>query len=140
MSTTSYFHRATGIIFTGILIFGEEDKIIVQKRVEKAKLTLLFKRYILNDIDHYVCEEVKMDTAKLFTNGRSQAIRLPKAYRFKGKEVFIKKTAEGVLLLPKDSSVWDVWAQNLSNFDEPFIVERDQPEQQDRDGLDDLFD
>ena len=32
-----------------------------------------------------------MDTAKLFFNGRSQAIRLPKAYRFEGKEVYIKK-------------------------------------------------
>jgi len=35
-------------------------------------------------------------------NGRSQAVRLPKAYRFDGTEVFIEKTAEGVLLIPKD--------------------------------------
>ena len=35
-----------------------------------------------------------MDTAKLFLNGRSQALRLPKAYRFEGKEVYIKKIAE----------------------------------------------
>ncbi|RUM33902.1 MAG: AbrB/MazE/SpoVT family DNA-binding domain-containing protein, partial [Desulfobulbus sp.] len=32
-----------------------------------------------------------MDTAKLFINGRSQAVRLPKRYRFEGKEVYVKK-------------------------------------------------
>ena len=81
-----------------------------------------------------------MDTAKIFINGRSQAIRLPKAYRFEGKEVYIKKTADGVLLIPKDKSVWDVWQKNLAKYDKPFMVERNQPEtQQERVGLDDLF-
>lgn len=42
-----------------------------------------------------------MNTAKLFINGKSQAVRLPKEFRFEGKEVYIKKTKEGVLLLPK---------------------------------------
>ncbi len=81
-----------------------------------------------------------MDTAKLFINGRSQAIRLPKAYRFAGKEVYIKRTAEGVLLLPKDFSLWDLWAEKLASFDESFMADRKQPEQQKRAGLDDLFD
>ncbi|MBC2714621.1 MAG: AbrB/MazE/SpoVT family DNA-binding domain-containing protein [Desulfobacteraceae bacterium] len=43
-----------------------------------------------------------MQTAKLFINGRSQAVRLPKAYRFNGNEVYIKKVAGGVLLISKD--------------------------------------
>ena len=82
-----------------------------------------------------------METAKLFTNGRSQAVRLPKAYRFEGKEVYIKRTSQGVLLLPKDRSVWDVWERELLRYDEPLMVERDQPrEQQEREGLDALFD
>jgi len=82
-----------------------------------------------------------MDTAKLFTNGRSQAVRLPKAYRFEGKEVYIKKTSQGVLLLPKDRSVWDVWERDLLRYDEPLMAERNQPrEQQEREGLDALFD
>ncbi|MCZ7669294.1 MAG: type II toxin-antitoxin system VapB family antitoxin [Chloroflexi bacterium] len=82
-----------------------------------------------------------MDTAKIFINGRSQAIRLPKAYRFEGTEVYIKKTAEGVLLMPKDNSIWDVWERNLNKYETPFITDRNQPEtQQDRDGLDELFD
>ncbi len=82
-----------------------------------------------------------MDTAKLFFNGRSQAIRLPKAYRFEGKEVYIKKITEGVLLIPKDTSIWDVWENNLNKYDEPFINDRNQPEsQQVRADLDELFD
>ncbi len=71
-----------------------------------------------------------MDTAKLFINGRSQAIRLPKAYRLEGNEVYIKKTTEGVLLIPKDDSIWEVWEKNLGKYNEPFMTERNQPELQ----------
>ena len=82
-----------------------------------------------------------MDTAKLFTNGRSQAVRLPKSYRFEGKEVYIKKVPEGVLLMPKDQTVWDTWERNLQKYDSPFMAERNQPElQQCREGLNDVFD
>jgi antitoxin VapB len=82
-----------------------------------------------------------METAKLFMNGRSQAVRLPKAYRLNGTEVFIKKTAEGVLLIPKDQSVWDIWEQNLQKYEEPFMEERNQPQnQQKREEIDELFD
>jgi antitoxin VapB len=82
-----------------------------------------------------------MDTAKIFINGRSQAIRLPKAYRFEGKEVYIKKTSEGVLLIPKEASIWDIWQRNLNKYDEPFMVDRNQPaSQQEREGLDEIFD
>ena len=82
-----------------------------------------------------------MDTAKLFINGRSQAVRLPKSYRFEGKEVYVKKVSEGVLLLPKDQTIWDAWERNLQKYDSPFMVERNQPEsQQHREGLDDIFD
>ncbi len=82
-----------------------------------------------------------METAKLFKNGQSQAVRLPKPYRFEGKEVYIKKVQEGVLLLPKDSTVWDVWEQNLAKYKTPFMTERNQPEQaQAREALTDVFD
>ena len=82
-----------------------------------------------------------MDTAKLFINGRSQAVRLPKSYRFEGKEVYVKKVPGGVLLLPKDNTIWDPWEKNLRKYDSPFMVERKQPElQQPREGLDDVFD
>ncbi|MCG8619434.1 MAG: type II toxin-antitoxin system VapB family antitoxin [Desulfobacterales bacterium] len=82
-----------------------------------------------------------MDTAKLFINGRSQALRLPKAYRFEGKEVFIKRVSQGVLLIPKDNSAWDEWERNLSKYDKPFMTDRKQPDtQQERVGLDEIFD
>ncbi len=82
-----------------------------------------------------------MDTAKLFINGKSQAVRLPKRYRFEGSEVYIKKVSDGVLLLPKDATVWDVWEKNLSKYETPFMTERDQPiQQQKRDTFKNVFD
>jgi antitoxin VapB len=44
---------------------------------------------------------VIMDTAKVFMSGRSQAVRLPKEYRFDTDEVIIRRTPEGLLLIPK---------------------------------------
>ena len=41
-----------------------------------------------------------METAKIFTNGRSQAVRLPKKYRFPGKEVRIRRQGNSVILSP----------------------------------------
>ncbi len=81
-----------------------------------------------------------MRVAKLFMNGRSQAVRLPREFRFEGEEVFIKKTRSGILLIPKDQSVWDTWEKNLMKHEEPFLPERNQPGQQKREGLDELFD
>jgi len=82
-----------------------------------------------------------MDTAKIFTNGKSQAVSLPKAYRFEGEEVYIKKAFGGILLLPKDNSVWDVWEENLKKYNAPFMKERNQPKfHQERNGLDEIFD
>ena len=78
-----------------------------------------------------------METAKLFVNGCSQAVRLPKAYRFEGREVFIKKVAGGVMLISKDQSIWDLWERNLMKYEEPFMTKRNQPElQQERESLD----
>ena len=81
-----------------------------------------------------------MKTAKLFKNGRSQAVRLPKEFRFEGNEVFIKRTAQGVLLVPKTTSIWSIWEKNLKKYDEGFMPNREQPEHQKREGLDELFD
>ena len=50
----------------------------------------------------------KTKTAKLFRNGRSQAVRLPREFRFEGDAVRIKRFGEGVLLEPviSDTSKW----------------------------------
>lgn len=69
-----------------------------------------------------------MTTAKLFTNGRSQAVRLPKAFRFDGTEVRIRRFGMGVLLEPLTIDV-DSWFAALDGFAEPFMPDgRDQPE------------
>ena len=46
------------------------------------------------------------DTAKVFNSGRSQAVRLPKEYRFKGSEVYIKKENGRVILSEKPQKTW----------------------------------
>lgn len=50
-----------------------------------------------------------MQTAKIFTNGRSQAIRLPKEFRFSDDDVYINKIGEIVVLIPKDDP-WSISA------------------------------
>lgn len=75
-----------------------------------------------------------MDTAKLFTNGRSQAVRLPKEYRFEGDEVFIKKVGNLVMLLPYQET-WQVLLDSLGQFPDDFMAERKQPEQQEREAI-----
>ena len=75
-----------------------------------------------------------MDTAKIFENGRSQAVRLPKEYRFKDNEVFVKKINDIVLLIPKNS-VWKVMEDSLEYFSEDFLSDRNQPEAQKREDL-----
>ena len=68
-----------------------------------------------------------MDTAKLFANGRSQAVRLPKEYRFEGEEVRVRRYGVGLLLEPLDVDV-EEWFAALDRFDEPFMSEgRNQP-------------
>jgi antitoxin VapB len=47
-----------------------------------------------------------MTTAKLFRNGRSQAVRLPKEFRFEGNEVEVCRVGRGVLLLPEEKGPW----------------------------------
>jgi len=69
--------------------------------------------------------------AKLFKNGQSQAVRLPKEFRFENQdEVFIKKVEDGVMLLPKnDKNVWDHMFDKLDQFSNDFMNERVQPKQ-----------
>lgn len=47
-----------------------------------------------------------MKTAKVFTHGHSQAVRLPKEFRFNVDEVYIEKSGEGVILMPKKPDPW----------------------------------
>ena len=51
----------------------------------------------------------EMDVAKIFANGRSQAVRLPKEYRLQGDEVFINRIGDMIVLLPKDKAQEYYW-------------------------------
>ncbi len=75
-----------------------------------------------------------MQTAKIFTNGRSQAIRLPKEFRFSGDDVYINKIGKIVILIPKDDP-WSVLANSLDQFSDDFMEDRNQPFQNNREGL-----
>jgi antitoxin VapB len=63
-----------------------------------------------------------MQTAKLFPNGQSQAVRLPKEYRFAGDCVYIQRLGEAVVLLPYQRP-WQVLFDSLGAFSADFAVE-----------------
>ncbi|AKP25230.1 Virulence-associated protein B [Leptospira interrogans serovar Manilae] len=68
-----------------------------------------------------------MQTAKLFINGRSQAVRLPKEFQFAGDDVLIQKVGEAVILVPKNKA-WNVFLEGLNGFSDDFFKEgREQP-------------
>lgn len=71
-------------------------------------------------------------TAKLFTNGRSQAVRLPAAFRFEGKEVFIRQDPEsGDVTLSRRPANWNGFIAALQGLEVPDgflgVDERNQP-------------
>ncbi len=75
-----------------------------------------------------------MQTAKIFINGRSQAVRLPKEFRFSGDNVFIKKVGNMVVLFPKDDP-WAPLVDSLDMFTDDFMETRGQPVQDSRENL-----
>ncbi len=72
-----------------------------------------------------------METAKIFQNGKSQAVRLPKEFRFGSDRVYIKRVGNAVILLPYQSP-WETLIDSLSHFSEDFMIERNQPAAQKR--------
>ncbi|MCM1327916.1 MAG: type II toxin-antitoxin system VapB family antitoxin [Ruminococcus sp.] len=61
-----------------------------------------------------------MQTAKLFLNGGSQAVRLPKEFRFGGNEVYAQKVGETVILVPKDKA-WETFIEGINGFTEDYF-------------------
>jgi len=62
-----------------------------------------------------------METVKLFANGQSQAVRLPKSYRFEGEEVYARKIGHTVMLFPKNSA-WATFLDGLKGFSDDFMA------------------
>lgn len=76
-----------------------------------------------------------METAKIFENGRSQAVRLPKKFRFNVDEVVVQQLGDAVILVPRDS-LWKTFMEGLDEFtDDIFENGRDQGRQQEREAL-----
>ena len=68
-----------------------------------------------------------MQTAKVFTSGRSQAVRIPKEYRFDESEVFINRVGDALILTPVNK-IQAVYQQGLESFSADFLSDG-RPEQ-----------
>ena len=79
----------------------------------------------------YLTTVASLKKAKLFRNGDSQAVRLPKEFRFEGSEVLIRRLGAGVVLLPVTQS-WDTLVASLAKFPDDFMQSRDQPQSVDQ--------
>ena len=76
-----------------------------------------------------------MEKAKLFQNGNSQAVRLPKEFRMPGNEVKIYKKGDQIIIEPLETT-WDALFESLAEFPEDFMEEgRNQPAAQNREAL-----
>jgi antitoxin VapB len=80
-----------------------------------------------------------METAKLFWSGRSQAVRLPKDFRFSGEEVRIRRHGSAVILEPVTED-W-AWLDAIAGkLDDDFIrATEEEPPDQERPAIDKLF-
>ena len=67
-----------------------------------------------------------METAKVFTNGGSQAVRLPKNCRFEGDEVLVNRIGNVVMLFPKENR-WQNLLASLDLFTDDFMAEEITP-------------
>ena len=76
-----------------------------------------------------------MKKAKIFQNGQSLAVRIPKEFRMKGKELYIKKMGNTIVLIPVNENPWVDWEKSLSMFSSDFLEERNQPKMQNRESL-----
>ena len=86
--------------------------------------------YILNER-----KVILMMTAKVFKNGRSQAIRLPKECRFSSDEVVVNKIGDIVILLPKENK-WDSFMRAIDLFSDDFMADgRTRDSAQEREAL-----
>lgn len=75
-----------------------------------------------------------MTTAKLFRNGQSQAVRLPKEFALPGREVFVRRVGDAVLLIPS-ADPWSGFEAALGQFSDDFMADRVQPAAEARESL-----
>lgn len=76
-----------------------------------------------------------MKKAKIFQNGQSLAVRIPKEFRMQGEEVYIKRLGNTIVLIPVNDDPWKDWENSLSLFSDDFLEDRKQPTPQTRESL-----
>jgi antitoxin VapB len=69
--------------------------------------------------------------AKLFAHGRSQAVRLPKEFRFEGTEVYVRRMGDDVVLSSRPKASMQSLVEALDGFEAGFQIVREQPAQAD---------
>ena len=69
--------------------------------------------------------------AKIFMNGRSQAVRLPKEFRFNTDEVYVTKQGQNIIISPKKTT-WDEFFNTTPAFGDDFLNDRQDSQPQDR--------
>jgi antitoxin VapB len=74
-----------------------------------------------------------MDIDKIFNNGRSQAVRLPKEFRFDESEVCVAKLDDMVILFPAGKG-WELMEKGIQHFTDDFMSSRNQPTKPQRRG------
>jgi antitoxin VapB len=78
-----------------------------------------------------------MLTTKVFTNGNSQAVRIPAEYRINEDEILIQRVGSTLLLLPKED-VWKAFQHGINSFSDDFMPNRRQPAPQERAAFDEV--
>lgn len=76
-----------------------------------------------------------MQKAVVTNEGSRQCVHLPDGFSMQGKEVYVKRVGQSVLLIPEDADGWDLLEASLERFTEDFMAERNQPLQQEREEL-----
>jgi antitoxin VapB len=79
-----------------------------------------------------------MPTAKLFTLGGSQALRIPKSMRLPGERVSIRKVGHALVIEPQTTADWS-WLDSIEPVDDSFMADGRNQKAQKRPALDKLF-
>lgn len=69
-----------------------------------------------------------MEIARVFENGRSQAVRLPKKFRFADDEVIVQRLGHAVILVPKEEA-WQTFLDGVNTFTDDFFTDGRRSEQ-----------
>ena len=107
---------------------------VSEETQERMRIMTNIENIYTNVYTNGVKEADVMETAKLFTNGGSQAVRLPKNCRFDDDEVYVNRVGNAMILLPKNDP-WSSAIMGLSMFSDDFMKDYEDLPVQERDPL-----